>query len=102
MLIGIHTSIGDGYDRAIEEGEKEGAEAVQIFVRQNLTWNKRAVTDEEAERFKRRLSDSALIKQVIAHSSYLINLASDNKTTLKRSVSLLSDEIQICEKLGID
>ncbi len=102
MLIGIHTSISGGYSAAIEEGEGAGAEAVQIFVRQNLSWNRKVVTEEEAEDFRRRLETSVSVKKVVAHSSYLINLASDNRTTVKRSVSLMAEELLICKSLGID
>ena len=102
MLIGIHTSIGKGYAAAVIEGENLGAEAIQIFVRQNLTWNKREIFKEEISEFRQRLSNSLSVRKVIAHSSYLINLASDNKTTLKRSISMLVEELLICHRLGID
>ncbi|MCX7944086.1 MAG: deoxyribonuclease IV [Deltaproteobacteria bacterium] len=102
MLLGIHTSISKGYAASIEEGEEKGAEIIQIFVRQNLTWNKKIVLEDEITEFRNRLTESKSIKRVIAHCSYLINLASDNKTTVKRSISLLADELLICKSLGID
>ncbi len=102
MLIGIHTSIGRGYAASIEEGELSGAEVIQIFVRQNLSWNKKIITEEEINEFKTKLKSSSQIRKVIAHSSYLINLASDDRTTIERSVSIMSDELIICNKLGID
>lgn len=102
MLIGIHTSIRNGYSAAIEEGEELGAEAIQIFVRQNLSWAKKVVSDEESSTFKTRLKNSKTVKEVIAHSSYLINLASDKSSTVKRSIAIMVEELLICKKLGID
>ncbi len=102
MFIGIHTSIGRGYSGAVIEGENAGAEVIQIFVRQNLSWSKREILEEEITDFKEKLHNSITVKKVVAHSSYLINLASDNDTTIKRSISMLSEELSICQRLGID
>lgn len=102
MLIGLHTSIQKGYANAIREGEQVGAEVIQIFLRQNLSWQKREVTDEEVAEFRSALKNSPSVKKVIAHSSYLINLASDNRSTVKRSIALLKDELIISSRLGIE
>ncbi len=102
MLIGIHTSIQNGYAEAVRTGDRVGAEVIQIFVRQNLTWNKRSIYEKEIEEFQNTLKTASVVKKVVAHSSYLINLASDNKSTVKRSISMMADEIRICSMLGID
>lgn len=102
MLIGIHTSIKNGYAGAVVEGEECGAEAIQIFVRQNLTYNQKDISNEEIQEFKNALNKSKLIRRVIAHSSYLINLASDNITVVRRSISLMAQELKLCSLLGID
>lgn len=102
MLIGIHTSIQKGYAEAVRWGDEIGAEVIQIFVRQNLTWKSRRVDEVEIERFSVALKNAVNVKEVIAHSSYLINLASDNRSTIARSVSIMAEELEICRRLGID
>lgn len=102
MLIGIHTSISQGYADAIRRGDDIGAEVLQIFVRPNLNWNRKDISQAEVEKFKNAIGSAAYVKKVIAHSAYLINLASDNETTIKRSISLMAEELNICDRLGID
>jgi deoxyribonuclease-4 len=102
MLIGIHTSISQGYAEAVRTGDDMGAEVVQIFVRANMNWSKKRILDYEIEEYREALMNAKSVRRVIAHCSYLINLASDNNTTVKRSISLMAEEIEICERLGID
>lgn len=99
-LLGAHISVAGGLDRAIERGEALGCEAIQIFTRNPLQWQGRKLAEAEADSFCRAVLGSG-IKSVVAHASYLINLAGD-EFTRKKSIRALVEEIERCDRLGID
>jgi len=99
-LIGAHTSTGGGVHKAVERAEKLKFTAIQIFTKNNNRWNAKPLEEKEINKFKELLKESG-IKFVLTHSSYLINLCSKNKYTLKRSREAFIDELERCELLGI-
>lgn len=98
--LGTHVSTSGGLARAVERAVSVGAESMQIFTRSPLQWQGRALTEAEAEGFRRALLDSG-IGRAVAHASYLINLAGDDWTR-SRSMDALAAEIDRCDRLGID
>src|SRR5207253_7876334 len=46
-LLGAHMSVAGGYYRALERGHALGCGAVQIFVKNQLQWKARPLTDED-------------------------------------------------------
>lgn len=100
QLIGAHTSISGGVHTAVEKATKMDFTAMQIFTKNNNRWKAKDLADEEIENFKSSLKESK-IKFVITHDSYLINLCSANKSTLKKSRDAYIDELKRCDKLGI-
>ncbi|HKI77521.1 MAG TPA: deoxyribonuclease IV [Ignavibacteriaceae bacterium] len=99
-LIGAHTSTSGGVHKAVERAEKLKFTAMQIFTKNNNRWNAKPLEEKEINKFKELLKESG-IKFVLTHSSYLINLCSKNKYTLKRSREAFIDELERCELLGI-
>ena len=99
-LIGAHVSIAGGLEKAIERGEGLLCEAVQIFTRNQLQWKSSPVSMGKAERFLRAWRDSSL-EEVVAHASYLINLAATDDVGDK-SIAALEDELERCDMLGIE
>ena len=84
MRLGAHVSIAGGIDRAMERAEAGGFEALQIFTKSNQQWAARPLRDAEVRAFiahRRRLQ----IGPVVAHASYLINLASPEAALWNRS-----------------
>jgi len=55
-------------------GEEIGCDVIQIFTRNQMQWNAKPITQEQAELFKEAFTKST-VKMAIAHGSYLINLA---------------------------
>ena len=100
LLIGAHQSIAGGTPRAIERGLDAGCRVVQIFVKNNNRWVGKTIEDAEAREF-RRAARKAKFPHVIAHTSYLINLASPSKELRRQSIGALADEILRCQSLGI-
>ena len=58
------------------------------------------LTDEEVEKFFAD-KEEAGIDPVVAHTAYLINIASPKEDIYKKSVNGLIEEIERCDKLGI-
>ncbi|HAA47478.1 MAG TPA: endonuclease [Synergistaceae bacterium] len=99
-LIGAHVSVSGGLHRAIERGEALGCEAIQIFTKNQLQWRASPIPQAASERFLKAWIESS-IRKVVAHGSYLINLAGSNEIR-KKSIDALSDELLRCDQLGID
>ena len=100
QLLGAHVSIAGGVHNAIANGEKIGANAIQIFSKNQTRWQAKPLLDEDAARFKEIWKNSS-IKEIVIHDSYLINLCSPDKIMLSKSRDAFSDEIARAEKLGI-
>jgi len=99
-LLGAHTSISGGVDKAIDKAEKLNFTAIQIFTKNNNRWSVKPLKEKDILNFKSKLKESN-IKFVVAHDSYLINLCSSNNETLQKSRNAFYDELVRCEKLGI-
>ena len=99
-LIGAHVSISGGLDKAPPRGQEIGCTAIQIFTKNQMQWKARSLSNHDIERFKKSLSNST-IRSVVAHDSYLINLASPDRTLLEKSRLAFLDEMDRAEKLGI-
>ncbi len=100
MWLGAHVGIGGGYSNAVTSGIEIAADAIQIFTRNQMQWKAKPIDEEAAKRFREDFKSSKL-KAVVAHGSYLTNLASPEKKGLKTSIDAVLDEIGRCEKLGI-
>ncbi len=99
-LIGAHMSIAGGYDKAVERALKVRARVLQIFTKNTNQWKGRPLAAAEAGSFRSVWEASGLV-QVVAHDSYLINLASPDPLLRARSVRAFADELTRCEALGV-
>jgi len=97
---GAHMSIAGGYERAVVAAHDVGFQAVQVFTKNSNQWNAPALTFEQAGAFRQALERTG-IRDTVAHSSYLINLASPDDALWKRSIEAMVVEMQRCHKLGI-
>ncbi len=100
IFLGAHVSISGGLYKAIDRGEELNANAIQIFSKNQLQWFAPEIKDEEAEKFLNRWKNSS-IKEIIVHSSYLINLGNPDKKARKRSINSFKNELKRLEKLNI-
>ena len=99
-LIGAHMSIAGGVDKAIIRGASVGCKAVQIFTKSSNQWAAKKLDDEVVARFKANMIETG-IKNVVAHDSYLINLASPNNDLREKSFHAFLGEMERCHELGI-
>ncbi len=98
--LGAHVSIAGGLERAVSRGVDLGCDALQIFVKNASQWQARPLGDDTVDAFCTALASSP-IREVVAHSTYLINLAATDPTNLRRSRETLGDELDRCARLGI-
>ena len=100
MLLGAHVPIAGGVPMAPGNGASIEATAIQIFTRSQRQWKAKPMTAGESGAFRAALGGSG-VKAVIAHASYLINLASVVPEFLALSRKTLADELRRCHALGI-
>lgn len=103
LRIGIHTSIAGDIVRALDLAHGLGANALQIFSGSPRMWGGAAwrISAAEAARFRQRRKELGLGPLAI-HTSYLINLASQNPVLRTRSVQAFHHEIVRAVALGAD
>ena len=99
--LGAHLSIAGGLPRAVDRAEASGCAALQIFTKSAGQWRARALPAEEIALFRRRVRQTR-IRPVVAHNSYLINLAAADPALRERSIESLRDELDRAEALGLD
>jgi deoxyribonuclease-4 len=94
-------SIAGGLPRAVDRAEASGCEALQIFTKSAGQWRARVLPADEIARFRARVEESG-IHPVIAHNSYLINIAAASPVLRARSMASLGEELDRAEALGLD
>ena len=93
-------SVAGGLENAFAAGARAGCECLQIFVKNQRQWNAKPLTDEVVASYQAAARETGL-SPVVAHASYLINLASPDAALRKRSVAALVDEVERCHRLGV-
>lgn len=93
-------STAGGVARAVRRGEAVGCSAMQIFVKGNTRWEFPPLRAEDATAFRTAMRDS-VVRSCIAHSIYLVNLASADPVIRRKSLDDLVDELDRCDRLGI-
>jgi deoxyribonuclease-4 len=99
-LLGAHFSIAGGLEKALYSAAEYACTAAQLFTKNASTWKERRITDEEAARFSRAVGETG-IKEIAAHTSYLINLAAPDKAKHQKSCDALSRELDRASILSI-
>lgn len=100
VKLGSHLSIAGGVHNALTEAAKLRCDCLQVFTKNQRQWQAPPLTEEQVGLFrqeKRRLG----IDPVVAHDSYLINLATADRGVYKKSYAAFVDELERCERLGI-
>jgi deoxyribonuclease-4 len=100
-MLGAHVSIAGGTPLAIGRATNLDATACQIFVKSASQWRSKPISESEAAEF-RRLREASAIRYVVAHSTYLVNLAGTDPANRERSIATLADELRRAGMLGLD
>lgn len=99
--IGVHTSITGGLRLSLDRARELGCNTIQIFSHNPRGWAIKRKDPEEIREFieaKRKYD----ISPVFIHTSYLINLASDNPSLAAKSVHMVLQELDIADSIGAE
>ncbi len=97
--IGAHVSISGRIYDAIPRAKALGCECLQIFYGSPRQWRLVSYPAADLEEFRRRRA-RLHIDPLVAHTPYLINLASPDPTVYRRSVVALAHALQGMDALG--
>ncbi len=97
---GAHMSIAGGLENAFTAGVAVGCDCLQIFVKNQRQWRASPLAESQVAAYRAAARETCLTP-VVAHASYLINLASPETAMRKRSVAAMVNELQRCEALGV-
>lgn len=98
--LGAHVSIAGGVAEAPGRARLIGATTFQLFLGSSNRWFSKAISEEEAGRFREEVAREGFTAPV-AHSCYLINLASPEAKTGEMSVAALEEELTRAGQLGV-
>lgn len=90
-----------GLSQGVAAARALGCRALQIFLRSPSRWALRPVPEEEAEAFRRAVSEAGLAGAVFAHAPYLVNLASADPVLAERSLRVVEQELATAATLGL-
>ncbi|RPJ59546.1 MAG: deoxyribonuclease IV [Acidobacteria bacterium] len=100
ILLGAHMSIAGGTPNAIDRARRAGCSVLQIFVKNNNQWKGKPLSEEEVQVFRANRAASDLA-DVVAHTCYLINLASPEAELRRQSIDTFLDELRRATLLGL-
>jgi deoxyribonuclease-4 len=85
---------------ALESARRLGMEAVQVFVKNQRQWRAAPLRSDDLDRWH-ALRTTRVTGPVVAHATYLINLASADDVLWERSRAAFAEELQRCDVLNI-
>ncbi len=93
-------SIAGGIHNAFGHATRAGCRALQIFLKSSNQWRGRILAEEDRSLYLEAQARSG-IGPVLAHNSYLINLASPDPSLHAKSLEAFIDEMQRANYLGV-
>ena len=98
LLLGAHMSISGGPAKALERGHSIGCTAIQIFVKNNMQWFAKPLSEKELTDYHTFPHKPLFI---FGHTSYLINPGAKNPDFLDKSIRALTEELIRAGQLGL-
>jgi deoxyribonuclease IV len=98
--LGAHVSVQGGVQKAPVRGKAIGATAIQVFTKTPSQWREPGISLEACAAFRSEC-ERLQYSSIVAHDSYLINLASPDPTLSAHSESAFAAELRRCEAFGI-
>jgi deoxyribonuclease IV len=100
LMTGAHMSIAGGMHRAFERGNFIHCRTIQIFLKNSNQWKAKVLNEQDRNLFQAAQKSTA-IEPVLAHDSYLINLASPAPDLYRKSLGAFVEEMKRANFLGI-
>ena len=98
--LGAHVSTAGGLHNAFERAATATCNVVQIFSKNQKQWVAKPLDKAAIDRFCASHRDFGACP-LLAHDSYLINLASPDDTLWEKSIAAFAVELERCQQLGI-
>ncbi|HEY3013056.1 MAG TPA: deoxyribonuclease IV [Gemmatimonadales bacterium] len=98
--LGAHVSVQGGVEKAPARGKAIGATAIQVFTKTPNQWREPGIPVESFTAFRSEC-ERLQLSSIVAHDSYLINLASPDPILSARSEASFVAELRRCEAFGI-
>lgn len=98
--LGAHVSVQGGVQTAPARGKVIGANAIQVFTKTPSQWREPGISAETCDAFRKEC-ERCKLSSIVAHDSYLINLASPDPVLSARSETAFVAELRRCQALGI-
>jgi deoxyribonuclease-4 len=93
-------SVAGGLPNAIARARIHRCESLQIFSKNASQWRARPLPAAEIAAFRRAARDSGIFP-IVAHASYLINIATTAPALRAQSIAALGEEVDRAEALGL-
>ncbi len=93
-------SIAGGMHKAFERGKLTHCRTIQIFLKNSNQWRAKLLTEQDKTLFREAQSFSG-IHPVLAHDSYLINLATPDPDLYLKSLDAFVEEMRRANFLGV-
>jgi deoxyribonuclease-4 len=100
MLFGAQIRQAGGLLAALRRAEAMGAEVMQVFAQSPRQWRYPEANAERGEAFAQRWPQSAVVRRVVCHAPYLINLGSADPELYERSSACLAQNLRAAEAMG--
>ena len=100
MNVGLHVKVGAGYDDAVAYAQRLGATSMQFFSSSPKTYRVGKIDAPSLEQFRASRTAAGLATSAI-HTSYLINLASEDPKITKGSMGLLTFDLKFAAAAGV-
>jgi deoxyribonuclease-4 len=99
-MFGSHLSISGGMHHALLAAEQLSLETVQVFTKNQQQWAAKPLEEAAIQIFRSHAERLGFAK-IVAHDSYLINLASADPVLWEKSIAAFREEMRRCDQLGI-
>lgn len=99
--LGAHLSAAGGPTRAALAARRLRCEALQLFLRPPGRWSASSLEADQVQHFRSQTRCPPLQGRCYAHAPYLLNLASERAQLRCQSMSVLIDELQRADALGL-
>ena len=100
MKVGFHISVAGSVDLGVDRAASLNCNTFQIFTRNPRQWYSANLTKETAKTFSDKVKSYG-IEPIFAHMPYLPNLASPRDEIYRKSVKVLTLELERCRQLEI-
>ena len=97
---GAHFSVAGGLHNAVETAVRFKCDALQIFTKNANQWAAPTLTEDQVRVFRTAVTDAKVV-HLVAHDSYLINLAAPGDELFEKSIAAFAIELERAERLGV-